>query len=59
VQDQRSRWTGTSKSGGAGSAQPLDRHVKARKPLPDPKEQAFEDYRTSRDQQGNTSFMTM
>jgi hypothetical protein len=41
------------------AGQILDKHVKARKPLPDPDDKNFDDYRTSRDQQGNTNFMTM
>jgi predicted phage terminase large subunit-like protein len=41
------------------AGQLLDKHVKARKPLPDPDEKLFDDYKTKTDVPSNTSFMTI
>ena len=41
------------------AGQLLDKHVKARKPLPDPDEKPFDDYRTKTDVPSDTSFMTI
>jgi predicted phage terminase large subunit-like protein len=41
------------------AGQLLDKHVKARKPLPDPDEKLFDDYKTKTDVPSNNSFMTI
>jgi predicted phage terminase large subunit-like protein len=41
------------------AGQLLDKHVRARKPLPDPKAKDFEDYRPTSDVPSNLSFLTM
>jgi hypothetical protein len=41
------------------AGQLLDKHVKARKPLPDPEQKEFEDYEIKKSDLLNSSFMTM